>query len=268
MWSLKYEEGGRPRHHFSWPCGPRFALKMRWGPGARARAYPTRDRPLEILSFECFYQQAISRVDSRPKLERYLKRFCRRLICCEYFLSLKPVPTPCPDQCQADGKQGNGVHHFITSVDPCTIHESAAMSTCRVCGCNPAYLVCILIVRAFFSIRKFYFARHFLTNGATRLTPSGGVLLTLDSRRKFQARSEDKTNETKRSHSNCVFTEYLSTSECEYIKLTGYRTTTTKPKKFRAKRGIKIKRNCFSILTLYSSISWDLRTKSYSSSEK
>lgn len=50
-----------------------------------------------------FYQQAISRVDSRPKLERYLKRFCRRLICCEFFLSLKPVPTPCPDQCQADG---------------------------------------------------------------------------------------------------------------------------------------------------------------------
>ena len=49
------------------------------------------------------YQQAISRVDSRPKLERYLKRFCRRLICCEFFLSLKPVPTPCPDRCQADG---------------------------------------------------------------------------------------------------------------------------------------------------------------------
>lgn len=51
-------------------------------------------------------KKAISRVDSRPKLERYLKRFCRRLICCEFFLSLKPVPTPCPDQCQADD-QGN-----------------------------------------------------------------------------------------------------------------------------------------------------------------
>lgn len=52
------------------------------------------------------FKKAISRVDSRPKLERYLKRFCRRLICCEFFLSLKPVPTPCPDQCQADD-QGN-----------------------------------------------------------------------------------------------------------------------------------------------------------------
>lgn len=51
-------------------------------------------------------KKAISRVDSRPKLERYLKRFCRRLICCEFFLSLKPVPTPCPDRCQADD-QGN-----------------------------------------------------------------------------------------------------------------------------------------------------------------
>ncbi|XP_048575342.1 uncharacterized protein LOC116616629 isoform X2 [Nematostella vectensis] len=51
-------------------------------------------------------KKAISRVDSRPKLERYLKRFCRRLICCEYFLSLKPVGSPCPDQCKAD-EQGN-----------------------------------------------------------------------------------------------------------------------------------------------------------------
>ena len=58
---------------------------------------------LHILVSYLFYQQAISRVDSRPKLERYLKRFCRRLICCEFFLSLKPVPTPCPDRCQADG---------------------------------------------------------------------------------------------------------------------------------------------------------------------
>ncbi|KAJ7388245.1 hypothetical protein OS493_038990 [Desmophyllum pertusum] len=40
----------------------------------------------------------------RPKLERYLKRFCRRThLVGEFFLSLKPVPTPCPDQCQADG---------------------------------------------------------------------------------------------------------------------------------------------------------------------
>ncbi|CAB3989515.1 MBT domain-containing 1-like isoform X1 [Paramuricea clavata] len=45
---------------------------------------------------------AISRVDSRPKLERYLKRFCRRLVCCEYFLSLTSVAGPCPDDCKAD----------------------------------------------------------------------------------------------------------------------------------------------------------------------
>ncbi len=51
-----------------------------------------------------FFFQAISRVDSRPKLERYLKRFCRRLVCCEYFLSLTPVPSPCPDDCKADRK--------------------------------------------------------------------------------------------------------------------------------------------------------------------
>lgn len=73
------------------------------------------------------------------------------------------------------------------------------MSTCRVCGCNPAYLVSILIVRAFlFFNQEVLLCETFLTNGATRLTPCGGVLLTLDLRRKFEARSEDEINEKKK----------------------------------------------------------------------
>ena len=73
------------------------------------------------------YQQAISRVDSRPKLERYLKRFCRRLICCEFFLSLKPVPTPCPDQCQADGKYSSAL-----SLAKCSTVSSFSTPTVRL----------------------------------------------------------------------------------------------------------------------------------------
>ena len=75
-----------------------------------------------LIVLKISYQQAISRVDSRPKLERYLKRFCRRLICCEFFLSLKPVPTPCPDQCQADGKSCHSITKKVSSQSQCTSH--------------------------------------------------------------------------------------------------------------------------------------------------
>lgn len=80
---------------------------------------------LHILVSYLFYQQAISRVDSRPKLERYLKRFCRRLICCEFFLSLKPVPTPCPDRCQADGGKELLVLDVVKKIHICDGQKKA-----------------------------------------------------------------------------------------------------------------------------------------------
>ena len=64
----------------------------------------TEQRFRALLTVDVFLYKAISRVDSRPKLERYLKRFCRRLVCCEYFLNLTPVASPCPDDCKADRK--------------------------------------------------------------------------------------------------------------------------------------------------------------------
>lgn len=84
---------------------------------------------LHILVSYLFYQQAISRVDSRPKLERYLKRFCRRLICCEFFLSLKPVPTPCPDRCQADGGKELLVLDVVKKIHICDGQKKRRLST-------------------------------------------------------------------------------------------------------------------------------------------
>lgn len=84
---------------------------------------------LHILVSYLFHQQAISRVDSRPKLERYLKRFCRRLICCEFFLSLKPVPTPCPDRCQADGGKELLVLDVVKKIHICDGQKKRRLST-------------------------------------------------------------------------------------------------------------------------------------------
>lgn len=48
--------------------------------------------------------QGLFRFDTKVRASRLLKRLCKRLKSCEYFLSFDPPNGPCPFDCQNSGK--------------------------------------------------------------------------------------------------------------------------------------------------------------------